>query len=202
VNTPNETDEVTDIIHKIPSPALILVRGLPGSGKSSLAHALQDIIGADSVVILDPDQTDYTSSEYTSLSSSLEKEGVDIKFHPYRYLRSVAYEGIVAGKIIIWNQAFTNLDGFTKTVTNLQNYATEHNARLTTLVVEVEINPETAKKRILKRQNNGGHGVSEEEFNRFINDYVSFVDHGFNIVSVDGSGDITQSAKSVIRRLV
>src|SRR5437764_567996 len=111
-------------------PTLLMVRGLPGSGKSYLAMALSQALGQGNVVILDPDATDYNSPEYLELSKSLSAEGVDEKFHPYRYLRSKAYKAIENNQIIIWNQAFTNLDCFNKTVANLQTYAEEHDAKL------------------------------------------------------------------------
>jgi len=115
-------------------PVLIMVRGLPGSGKSYLAQLLQKRLGGD-VVMLDPDGTDYTSGAYASFSAKLTSEGVDEKLHPYRYLRAQAYEGITDHKVIIWNQAFTNNDLLDRTIKNLQAYAAEHNEKLPAMVV-------------------------------------------------------------------
>ena len=66
-------------------PTLILIRGLPGSGKSYLATALQEALGKDIAITLDPDATDYTSRAYTDLSAALTAEGIEEKFHPYRF---------------------------------------------------------------------------------------------------------------------
>jgi hypothetical protein len=184
---------VQDMSH----PTLMLVRGLPGSGKSYLASALTESLGKENVLILDPDKIDLTTPEYLAFSASLTKDGVDEKFHPYRWSRAQAYDAIMANKIIIWNQAFTNLDGFNKTVINLQTYATDHGTQLPLLVVEVEVGHETAKARVAEREASGGHGVSEEAFARFINEYRSFSDEGFTLVSVHGEDDVNASVVAV-----
>lgn len=185
----------------IPHPALMLIRGLPGSGKTYLANALEAALGKNNVLVLDPDKVDLTSKEYLAFSEALTKEGVDAKFHPYRWLRSKAHGAIKAGKIVMWNQGFTNLDGFNKTIVNLQTFAAEHGVHLPVLVVEVAVAHDTAKQRVANREKQGGHGVSEEAFARFINDYRSFSDEGFDIVAVDGEDDVNKSVASVMRAL-
>ncbi len=182
-------------------PTLMLIRGLPGSGKSHLSATLRGVLGNSNVVELDPDATDYQSEAYLKMSETLTNEGVDAKFHPYRFLRAQAYAGIEANKIIMWNQGFTNLDGFTKTIINLQTYATEHGTHLPLLVVEVEIHPDTAKNRVANRASGGGHDVPEEMFKRFINDYRSFTSEGFNTVTVQGEDDVQSSAATVGKAL-
>lgn len=181
-----------------PNPVLVLARGIPGSGKSYLARHIQEKIGKEEVVLLDPDAIDFESDAYKNLVSQLREQGVDEKFYPYRFLRANAYSAIEAGKIIIWNQAFTNLDGFQKTVINLQNYAQERNIELPLLVVEVFIDPTLAKERVRKRVENGGHNVADEAFERFINDFRSFADEGYRTVTVSGEQDTSVSAQKVI----
>ncbi len=182
-------------------PKLVLIRGLPGSGKSYLANAMKDSLGPDKVVTLDPDATDYKSQEYVDFSKALAADGVEEKFYPYRFVRAQAYEGIVKHKIIIWNQAFTNLDGFQKTIANLQAYAADRGTQLPLLVVEVAVNEKTAKARVADRAKQGGHNVPEEAFARFINDYASFADQGYNIVGVNGEDDIASSVAAVTKAL-
>ena len=182
-------------------PVLIMIRGLPGSGKSYLAQALQRTLGLEQVVLLDPDATDYSSEAYREMAARLTAEDVDAKFHPYRFLRAQAYAAIEAGQYIIWNQAFTNLDSFTKTVVNLQAYATDHGTKLPLLVVEVSVSTEIAKQRVAEREEQGGHGVSEEAFSRFIHDYKSFVSEGFRTVSVQGDAAVNTSVSSVLGAL-
>lgn len=184
-----------------PRPALVLIRGLPGSGKSYLATALVAAIGEEQVVTLDPDTIDYASEEYQALSEQLSRDGVDEKFHPYRYSRARAYAGIGHDQVIIWNQAFTNLDGVQKTVNNLQAYAEEHGKQLPVLVVEVGIDANTARQRIASRKAAGGHDVPDENFARFTADFRSFAGEGFPTVQVKGDGDINTSVAAVTSAL-
>jgi predicted ABC-type ATPase len=182
-------------------PYLILIRGLPGSGKSHLANALKEAIGADRVTILDPDAINYDSEEYRALTASLAAEGVEEKFYPHRFLKLQAHNAITQNKIIIWNQAFTDLGGFTRTANSLQSYATDHAIHLPLLVVEVEIDHDTAKKRVAERVGQGGHDVSEEAFIRFIDSYRSFSKDGFNTITVHGHGKVETSVAAVLTAL-
>lgn len=188
-------------LQAIPRPVLVFVRGLPGSGKSYFAKALQAKIGADEVVMLDPDAIDYDSQEYLDLTKSLTEDGVDKKFHPYRLLRGRAHAGITNGKVIIWNQPFTNLDGFNKTVINLQNYAEEHDVKLPMLVVEVMVDTKVAKSRVDERKQSGGHGPSDNTFDRFNREYASFASEGFKTVTIQGQDDVDTSVETVLQAL-
>ena len=182
-------------------PTLVLVRGLPGSGKSYLARAISERVGVERVVLLDPDATDYKSDDYQQMSQQLTDDGVDKKFHPYRFLRQQAHKGIETDKLIIWNQAFTNLDGLQKTVTNLQSYAQDHGTHLPLLVVEVTASHSVARQRIADRVATGGHDVPDEEFRRFVGDYRSFASEDFEVISVDGEANIVESVDLVLEKV-
>lgn len=186
---------------ELDNPILILIRGIPGSGKSYVAAALRDTLGEDRVLLLDPDATDYKSQEYADMSKSLTADGVEAKFHPYRFLRAKAEKGIVAHKIIIWNQAFTLLGGFQRTVTYLQDYATQQGTHLPLLVVEIDVDEATARQRVAKRAEQGGHDVSEENFARFMQDYRSFSEEGFNTIAVNGNDDVSTSVAAILKAL-
>jgi len=188
-------------ISSLSHPVLILIRGLPGSGKSYLAEALRDEIGPEHVLILDPDAIDKNSRAYIDHSQALADEGVEEKFFPHRFLRSHAFQAIEANKVIIWTQAFTLLDGFKRTVHSLQEHAAEHNTTLPLLVVEVNVSPEAAKKRAAEREKQTGRSVSEEAFARFVRDYVSFADQGHHTITVDGEADIHTSVATVMDAL-
>jgi predicted ABC-type ATPase len=194
-------DTTTDATPQVSGPALILIRGLPGSGKSYLAAALQDAFGQDQVLLLDPDAIDYKSQAYTEHSETLRAEDIEEKFYPYRFLRSQAEAAIAEHKIVIWNQAFTLLGGLQRTVDHLQQVAANHKLELPVLIIEVEIDHAIAKARVANRAGKGGHDVSEEAFARFINDYRSFADEGFNTVTVNGNNDIAVSTVSVTNAL-
>lgn len=176
---------------------IILIRGLPGSGKTSIAAALQDMLGKDRVVMLDPDATDYKGEAYLAHTRALTEDGVDKSLHPYRFLRAQAYQGIAERRIVIWNQPFTNLEIFNKMVDNFKVQAAEHNTELVILVVEVEIDPALAKERVLRRKQAGGHGPSDRTFERFATDYYSFADKGYRTVQV--RGDDVESSVALIK---
>ena len=178
-------------------PLLILIRGLPGSGKSYLAQALGQQLG-EAVVMLDPDATDYTGKAYKAHVAALTEQGVDPALHAYRFLRAQAYAGIEQGKVIVWNQPFTNLEIFHKMLDGLKAYATEHQAHLSVLIVEVETSSELAKTRVEQRKATGGHGPSEATFQRFQGDYISFADQGYPAVTVYGHDDIEKSVGVVL----
>lgn len=183
------------------SSALILIRGLPGSGKSYLATAVQEALGADNVTVLDPDKIDFNGKEYLELCEALAKEGVDKIYFPNRFLKATGYKAIDEGKIIIWNQAFTLWDGFMRSLNSLKDHASEHGKELPVLVVEVEINPETAKKRISDRAGSGGHDVSDDRFDRFIDEYETFAGRGLKTVTVNGEQDISKSVSTILKAL-
>lgn len=176
---------------------LVIIRGLPGSGKSYLAQELVSQIGSKLVVTLDPDSIEYQSSDYINFTQDLISQGVDEKLFPYRFLRANAYKAIESGKIIIWNQAFTNQDLLNRTIINLQNYAQDHNSQLKVLIVEMEIDHEVAKKRVADRESNGGHGVSDMAFQKFIDEYASFVDYGYQTIVLNGNNGLNTNTLQV-----
>jgi Thymidylate kinase len=184
----------------IARPLLIMVRGLPGSGKSHLAAELASELGKDNTVVLDPDALDTTDEAYQAFSRELEKEGVDKRIHPFRWSRKRACDAIAAQKIVIWNQPFTDRGIFERLVAFLEEYAREQGLRLPVLVVEVEIDPEVAKARIARRKQEGGHGPSEGTFAARVRDYQSYAD-GFRTVTVQGEDDVKVSIGTILQAL-
>jgi predicted ABC-type ATPase len=180
---------------------IILIRGLPGSGKSVIAHELQKSLGSDRVVLLDPDTIDFDSPEYKLHSETLAKEGIDNTLHAYRFLRAQAYKGIADNKIVIWNQPFTNLEIFNKMVANFYTQAQEHNMNLNVLVVEVEVDAALAIKRVAARKKAGGHGPTDNTFARFVSDYKSFAHDGYKTVTIQGADDISKSVARIEEEL-
>ncbi|HEY4160734.1 MAG TPA: AAA family ATPase [Candidatus Saccharimonadales bacterium] len=189
----------TDDIH---GPILVLIRGVPGSGKTYLAGTLQTMLGADKVVLLDPDAIDRAGREYQDHSEALTAEGVEELFHPYRYLRAGAHHAIEGGKIVIWNQPFTLQSGFERTIQNLHGFAAERDIRMPIVSVEIEIDPILAKARTDARKQQGGHGPSDGRFARYLSDYTSLPSSGQDhTITVHGADDITVSAVAVLNTL-
>ena len=173
---------------------LVFVRGLPGSGKSTIVEAATKLLPEDTCAVLDPDATDYESEEYTVFCKEQLAQGVEEKLLPYRYLRSQSQGAIEEGRIIFWNQAFTNLESFKKVVNKHKEIAENADVNLTVLVVEVSVEPTVAKNRVAQRALLGGHDVAEERFNRFIEDYRSFEDDGFIVFKLNGEENVQSNA--------
>lgn len=183
------------------NPVIIFVRGLPGSGKSHLTSKLVDDLDSQNTIVLDPDTINFRSEEYLQFTHTLSADGVDKQLHPYRFLRDKAYKGIENSQLIIWNQPFTNLEIFRKMVARMKDHAEDNDKTLGMLLVEVNIDRPTAKQRINERKKAGGHGPSEDTFNRFHDDYESFSGEGIKTVSVDGSDEINKSVKTVVQAI-
>jgi predicted kinase len=199
----NESAETSNAARDhIHGPVLLLIRGLPGSGKTYLANALQAMLGADKAVLLDPDAIDFASEAYQTHTTTLTTAGIEEKFHPYRFLLANLRESIVAHKIILWNQPFSDLGGFQRTLENVRIFAAEHNMPLPILLVEIEISPHAAKARVAQRIEQGGHGPSPNRFDGYVQTHTSFADKGVDYaITVNGEDDVTTSANTVIRAL-
>ncbi len=180
------------------TPKLIIVRGIPGGGKSYLAVALQSQLGPDNVEVLDPDAVNKEADDFKSLANSLRAEGVDEKFFPFRYLRAKAHAAIQSGKIIIWNQAFNDFAGFKLTVEKLVAFAADNGTELPVLVVEVEVSRATARARIDERAHRGGHMVSDERLDKFFAEYQSFAGKEYQTLTVNGEADSAVSVEQVL----
>lgn len=164
----------------------IFIRGLPGSGKSFISDQLKHLLG-DGATLIDPDLIDRSAPEYLRLTEELENSGVDSKFFPYRFLRAKAHKSIEDGRTFVWCQAFTNLEGFNKTIINLTAHAEANNVKLKLFIIEVEIDEKLAKQRVKERVRKGGLDVDDETFARFIADYRTFSDDGYQTLRLDGS---------------
>lgn len=174
---------------KIELPVLIIIRGIPGSGKTFLANKLAASIGTIKCVNLDPDATDYDSEEYKQHVNQQTKDGVDAKLHAYRFLRAKAYKAIAENKIIIWNQPFTDLDIMKKVTERLTEQAKLEGTNLPIIVLEVTVPKEIAWQRIQDRIKHGGHGPTENKFAQFFDQYKSATSYNYNCITINGLED-------------
>jgi len=177
---------------------LYIVRGVPGSGKSYLSNRLRKAIGVDNVVVLDPDAIDKESQTYKDFAAELQRDGVDEKFYPFRFLRAQAFDAITAGKSVIWNQAFNDFNGMTVTISRLLEFADQQSITLPVLIIEVTIDKAVARQRIAGRAASGGHDVPDDKLDQFFAGYESFADRGYRTIIVDGNQDASISVKSIL----
>lgn len=180
------------------SSSLVIIRGLPGSGKSYIANGLVKQNLPKPIVLLDPDKIDFDTEEYQAFSKDLQKNEVDLKLHPYRFLRNKAYETIERNGTVIWTQAFTHQDLLDRTIKNLELHANDNTSKLNVYVVEVDIDEHTAKKRVKDREKAGELGVSDDNFRRFLKDYKSFKEYGYKTLVVDGKDDVSKTLHKIL----
>ena len=183
------------------TPALIIIRGIPGSGKTSIAIGLAEALGNNKVQRIDPDEIDVTSDAYRAFSRSLSAQGIDEKFHTYRYLNTKARQAVDAHQVIIWNQAFIDFKGLSITIERLREYAHGQGIELSVLVVDVVIDPVAARQRISTRAAQDGRVIDEEVMERFIQNYAHLDGKLYPSIIVHGTDPIQQSVTSIIGSL-
>ncbi len=183
------------------TPALIIIRGIPGSGKTSIAIGLAEALGNNKVQRIDPDEIDVTSDAYRAFSRSLSAQGIDEKFHTYRYLNTKARQAVDAHQVIIWNQAFIDFKGLSITIERLREYAHGQGIELSVLVVDVVIDPVAARQRISTRAAQDGRVIDEEVMERFIQNYAPLDGKLYPSIIVHGTDPIQQSVTSIIGSL-
>lgn len=182
---------------KIKQSTLIFIRGLPGSGKSYLAKHLVRLFDPSTVVVLDPDLVDQSSTAYKEHVKEQVRENVDPKLHLYRFSRAQAFQAAKNGKIIIWDQPFNDFETFKKVYERFREYATTNGVELKIVVVEVEIDPVLAEKRVRARKLKGGHGPSSDTFSRFVQNFESFEERGYDLIKVNGVAPISDSLEII-----
>lgn len=178
---------------------VIFIRGIPGSGKSTIASILKDNLPANTEV-LDPDYIEFEGQAYLAHLKEMVTQNVDPKLYVYRFLRQLVYQNITDRRLTIWNQPFTSLEIFNKITTRLYEHAKSVGVGLKILIVEVEVDPRLASKRIGKRVAEGGHGPSNSKFNQFVSDYQSFANSGYEVEVVNGTSS-KQASEKILARL-
>lgn len=141
---------------------ILLIRGMPGSGKTKIALHIKKFF-SDDCVVLDPDTLDKNDPDFNALRTELQGT-ISEDVIPYRYLLKKANEAVGRGKVVIWPQAWTKLWGIKSALRSL----TEKNPELKRIVVEIELPIEIIKKRIAERVKTGGRGLDQRSLADFL----------------------------------
>lgn len=155
------------------APLLIIVRGIPGAGKSFVSRGLAEKFRAGDTVVIDPDAIDRNGHEYQSFTATLETQEPDLDrtVFPYRYILETAARVLSEHKTVIWNQPFTDLEGLSYTIRKLFRLTEGVQPCFKSLIVDIEIPEDVAWERILKRQSMGGHSLTRERFLQFVRQF-------------------------------
>jgi adenylate kinase family enzyme len=181
------------------NPLLILIRGLPGTGKSTVAHDIEAIL-KDKIVILDPDTIDTESKDFLDFSDNLRGK-VDEKIFPYRYLLNKGYKALEENKIVIWGQAWTKLWGIKSALKSLR----EKSPNLKPFVIEIELPLNIAQERINHRVNKGGKDLNLRPLEEFLSAFEKWDDTQFEEVTyfkIDGLKPSNVLAKEILEKII
>ncbi|MBN1162454.1 hypothetical protein JXA34_01780 [Patescibacteria group bacterium] len=97
-------------------PVTVFIRGLPGLGKSTLAHKLS---GITNFKIINPDDINTESSDYIEFAHSLNVKR--LKNIKYRYNLHQAINYLLNGINIIWEQPWRKISNISITIENIRN---------------------------------------------------------------------------------
>ena len=180
-------------------PLLILVRGLPGAGKSDLVDVLLQPSALVGALRLDPDRVDLADPKLVEFVS-----GLPIKLSPkrqiYRFLLWQADEALRRGQHVIWEQPWRMRWGLYITIENLTHFQTGEEditkAPFQTVLVEVLIDPAKARQRVAERFAEGRHDLSPTNFEKFVGTMESCDDLGLPSVKIDGN-DVAKEVHAV-----
>lgn len=179
---------------------LIVVRGIPGSGKSYLVENLVDTLKdeeADRIIRIDPDEYRYKDTSIHKVSAFTRDLASEEELLPG--LQKMALEGISEGKIVIWEQLLTSLKKPEQV-----NFIRQAIYPSRLLFIEVVTDKSAAWERIMVRNDLGQQiGPTNEQFDDYTARYVSFQDKkvDFEYLVVNGEKPAEENVKLILSRL-
>lgn len=178
------------------SKLLILVRGLPGAGKTEFSRELSSRF-CEGCERLNPDEIRTKEEDYDDFINELRlrNPGVSSKYYPYRYLRNRAKRLLNKGEVVIWDQPWTWFDGIRFTVNHLDETV---EGKLQVFIIDVESDPVQAWKRVETRVEKGGHGPDKETFGNFIKDFRTAEELPYESFLVNGQGVLEEEVDEVL----
>jgi hypothetical protein len=162
---------------------LLIVRGLPGCGKTTVIDELFKLPEFSQAIRLDPDKVDTTSLEFASFCEtfSLRSPDLPLKKKIYRCLLYRACSSLKEGKIVVWEQPWRSRELLLLTLENIGAiaYIMKDPLDLSVLpffvgIVEISIKEDDAGKRVEVRSQKKEHPLTPEGFREFIGSLESF----------------------------
>lgn len=184
----------------------LVIRGLPGIGKSTLAKTIAGGFGQEHCLFLDPDRVDLKLVERSVLLKHPGEEVTDQKLI-YRHLLSKARNALLEGKIVIWDQPWRSLWGIRVTVNKLQEFLAiegRENLCLRLIILEFAFDQELARHRLQQRLNEGKHGPTPRTFERFVSEFEKADPNEFNVFYLDARkapAELAGQARLIIEKI-
>lgn len=146
-------------------PWLVMMRGYPGVGKTTLAMKMQEMVGQECVV-LDPDRLNLVGKDFLAFCSLL-PEGTPSKVMPYRFLLSQAQRSLKIGHNVVWCQAWTKLWGIEHAVMSMQHEVDQLNVA----VIEIVVPDYELRRRLDERRAKEGNILDKRPLEDFISSF-------------------------------
>lgn len=191
--------KVSDEIYKgAVEPILMIIRGIPGTGKTCLASALlKSPCNRMNWLLLDRDVLRNDASERERLESFLAQYEWPTQKREYGIYRFFLWQTILAfrcGRNVVWSQPRARLSLLRLTIDRL--YKT-FRCTFRLLVVELEIDPKIAWERVINRVKNGGHGPVLSKYNQMVASYQPADADEFPLLRLDGTRPVCDLLNSV-----
>src|SRR5581483_1224699 len=186
---------------KLHEPHLVILRGLPGSGKSSVANKIKDAL-SQKIEIVDPDLIKKKDEEYINFVNHeiLKEPDLEPKFLPYRYLLSKTIAFLENKKSVIWSQPFSDLEKLRYTIGKIKERTPD--LKWQTFIVDILIDKDTAIQRINDRKRLGGHGPDDRYLDEIVSKFCPAKELGFPYLSLNSEKvTIETMAKKITKEL-
>lgn len=165
---------------------LIIVRGLPGSGKSTLTKALSNNGIPSPTLVLDPDKVNKHSAEFCD---HIKKQPTNLpeKTLIYRMLLYQTIEALKEDVTVLWEQAWSWREGIEITIEKISRALCEQEQPII-LIFELVLCINTAQKRVEERFRQGKHPLSGIQFRKlFLNGIEPCEDLGLKTLRLDAT---------------
>ncbi|MDO8728909.1 MAG: AAA family ATPase [bacterium] len=179
----------------------MIIRGLPGSGKSTLVDRLVRLTDLSGAKRLDPDLVEVNAPEFTRFCITRPKD-LPLKKLIYRFLLSSACEELSVGGQVIWEQPWRKLELFRLTLENI-NVRGYHLSEIADYpfviaIVEIYLPTDEVYRRVASRYQAGQHPLTTEDFADFVQSSDSFDGLNLPMLIVDGTLPLTTQVDSVV----